>query len=107
MHDETTLAELRAAAERHIAALPPLCFYDHPQHGLCVLKRGETGLFAAHPELAAHGRTADELNDLFGITRAVTTAMSVGAFFGWHAEGADPSTWRYMHAHREQYGRAR
>lgn len=104
MHDMTP-AERKSAAARHIAALPPICFYDHPAHGLCVLKRGESGVFAAKPELVAHGRSADDLNDLFGINRATVTAMSVGAFFGWHAEGADPSTWRYAHAYREQHGR--
>lgn len=103
----TTHHERQKAAKQHIAVLPPLCFYDHPAYGLCVLKRGESGIFTAKDELRAAGRSADDLNDLFGINRATVTAMSVGAFFGWHAEGADPSTWRYMHARREQYGRAK
>lgn len=94
--DHEAAAILREAIASNLSQLPPVAFYDGGDFGLAMLKRGEPGLFNVTPELAKSGRRAEELNAMFKISREQAVAMSVGAFFGWHVPGADPTTWHYM-----------
>lgn len=75
--------------ERTGTRLPPVAFAAHPTTGATVMiRRGERGYF-----LLATRLTADELNQVFGVTAAQSMAMLAGSLFGWECPGADPATY--------------
>jgi hypothetical protein len=74
--------------------LPPVAFAAHPTTGATVMvRRGERGYF-----LLATRLTADELNQVFGVTAAQSMAMLAGSMFGWDCRGADPATYAEVRA---------
>lgn len=72
--------------------LPPIAYVDN-QSGIygaeakiIAIKRGGMGFYPIHSRLSA-----DQLNELEGVTVAQREAMLAGSMFGWHLKAADPS----------------
>lgn len=80
---------MKRTFERAPTALPPVAFAAHPTTGATIMiKRGERRYY-----LIATHLTADELNQVFGVSAAQAMAMLVGSMFGWDCRGADPGTY--------------
>ena len=75
--------------------LPALCLGIEPSSGnLINIKRGVSGYYGSdwnRPGERGHNRrTADIINERWGVTKAQEQAMLAGSIFGWEAPAADP-----------------
>ena len=75
--------------------LPALCLSVEPSSGdLINIKRGVSGYYGSdwnRPGERAHNRrTADVMNERWGVTKAQEQAMLAGSIFGWEAPAANP-----------------
>jgi len=75
--------------------LPPLCLTVEPSSGdLINIRRGEMGYYASSwnrpGERESNRRTADIMNERWGVSKAQEQAMFHGSLFGWHIHAADP-----------------
>ena len=85
---------MKGTFERTGSLLPPAAFAAHPTTGATIMiRRGERGYFLLATQL-----TADELNQVFGVTAAQSKAMLAGSIFGWECPGADPATYTELSA---------
>ena len=76
--------------------LPIYCFSVLKTTGdLIYLRRGMTGYYPCplgkEGDRLGNEALAQEMNDLFGYTKAQIAAMEAGSMFGWNVPGADPS----------------
>ena len=98
--------EQRIQAERGIEKgrdsgtlpLPRMCLAVEPSSGdLICIKRGQSGYYASNwnrPGEREHNqRTADIMNERWGISVAQEQAMICGSLFGWDTLAADPRSY--------------
>lgn len=69
-------------------SLPGGCFSTDEDGNLIVIRRNVAGYWSYTD---AHGRSADTLNAILGVSKAQATAMKVGSMFGWGVPGAEPA----------------
>ena len=70
--------------------LPEESFATLPTTGETVkIKRGESGYY----QLPDAYMTADQLNDIYDVTKTQAQAMFYGSMFGWNAPAANPAVY--------------
>lgn len=76
-------------AELEERGLPEFCASTDNVSGKTIfIRRGESGYYPGTTQ-----KTADEINERMGITKAQVLAMQSGSMFGWHVPGADPKVY--------------
>jgi hypothetical protein len=74
------------------ADYPHFAYATHPTTGQVIVVLRYTSGYHDAPN--TNGKTADELNEEIGVSKAMAQAMYAGSMFGWDCPAAHPACYR-------------
>ena len=94
------------------SSLPEMCYMYLPvEHGIGIVRKGESGYFASDLQVPATVEAAkalvEEANAEKKVSRQQAAAMSAGSMFGWETRAADPASYNEMGIPLRNIGRER